>query len=70
MIKADWIKPGAVVIDFGVNFEDDKMVGDVAYDEVAEVAGMITPVPGGTGPMTNVMLMKNLLAAAERQAEG
>ncbi len=69
MIKGDWIKPGAVVIDFGVNFVDDKMTGDVAFDEAVEVAGMITPVPGGTGPMTNVMLMKNLIAAAEMQAQ-
>ena len=67
MIKGDWIKPGAVVIDFGVNFENDKMVGDVAFDEAVEIAGMITPVPGGTGPMTNVMLMKNLIEAAKRQ---
>jgi methylenetetrahydrofolate dehydrogenase (NADP+)/methenyltetrahydrofolate cyclohydrolase len=67
MIKGDWIKPGAVVIDFGVNFVDEKMVGDVAFDEAVEVAGMITPVPGGTGPMTNIMLMKNLIEAAGRQ---
>jgi methylenetetrahydrofolate dehydrogenase (NADP+)/methenyltetrahydrofolate cyclohydrolase len=69
MIKGGWIKPGAVVIDFGVNFVDDKMVGDVDYDEAVQVAGMITPVPGGTGPMTNIMLMKNLIEAAKRQAE-
>jgi methylenetetrahydrofolate dehydrogenase (NADP+)/methenyltetrahydrofolate cyclohydrolase len=68
MIKGDWIKPGAVVIDFGVNFEDDKMVGDVDYEAAVEVAGMITPVPGGTGPMTNVMLIKNVIEAARRQA--
>ena len=68
MIKKDWIKPGAVVIDFGVNFVDGKMTGDVAFDEAAEAAGMITPVPGGTGPMTNIMLMKNLIEAAKRQA--
>ena len=68
MIKGDWIKPGAVVIDFGINFVDGNMTGDVAFDEAAGVAGMITPVPGGTGPMTNVMLMKNLIEAAERQA--
>jgi methylenetetrahydrofolate dehydrogenase (NADP+)/methenyltetrahydrofolate cyclohydrolase len=67
MVKGDWIKPGAVVIDFGVNDVDGKMVGDVAYDEAADVAGMITPVPGGTGPMTNVMLMLNVLEAAKRQ---
>ncbi len=67
MIKGDWIKPGAVVIDFGVNFVDDEMTGDVAFEEAFEVAGMITPVPGGTGPMTNVMLMKNLIEAARIQ---
>jgi len=68
MIKGDWIKPGAVVIDFGVNFIGDKMVGDVDFDEAAEVAGMITPVPGGTGPMTNIMLMKNVITAAKLAA--
>ncbi len=68
MVKGDWVKPGAVVIDFGVNDVEGKMVGDVAYDQAAEVAGMITPVPGGTGPMTNVMLCLNLLEAAKRQA--
>jgi len=69
MIKGDWIKPGAVVIDFGVNFVDGEMVGDVDFNEAIEVAGMITPVPGGTGPMTNIMLMKNLIGAARRQVE-
>jgi len=68
MIKGDWIKPGAVVIDFGVNFVDGVIVGDVDFEEAKEVAGMITPVPGGTGPMTNIMLMKNVIAAARRQA--
>ncbi len=67
MIRGDWIKPGAVVVDFGVNDVGGKMVGDVAYEEAAEVAGLITPVPGGTGPMTNVMLCLNLLEAAKRQ---
>jgi methylenetetrahydrofolate dehydrogenase (NADP+)/methenyltetrahydrofolate cyclohydrolase len=65
MIKGDWIKPGAIVIDFGVNFIGDKMVGDVDFDEAVKVAGMITPVPGGTGPMTNIMLMKNVIEAAK-----
>lgn len=72
MVKKDWVKPGAVVIDVGVNRVDDptakrgyKLVGDVAYDEVSEVAGVITPVPGGVGPMTIAMLMKNTLRAAE-----
>jgi methylenetetrahydrofolate dehydrogenase (NADP+)/methenyltetrahydrofolate cyclohydrolase len=67
MIRGDWIKPGAVVIDFGVNDVEGKMVGDVAYDEAVEVAGMVTPVPGGTGPMTNIMLVKNVLEAAQRR---
>lgn len=66
MIKGDWIKPGAVVIDFGVNFVDGQMCGDVDFDEAVEVAGMITPVPGGTGPMTNIMLALNVLEAARR----
>jgi methylenetetrahydrofolate dehydrogenase (NADP+)/methenyltetrahydrofolate cyclohydrolase len=67
MIRGDWIKPGAVVVDFGVNDVEGKMVGDVAYAEAAEVAGLITPVPGGTGPMTNVILCLNLLEAAKGQ---
>jgi methylenetetrahydrofolate dehydrogenase (NADP+)/methenyltetrahydrofolate cyclohydrolase len=67
MVKGDWVKPGAVVVDFGVNDVEGKMVGDVAYEQAAEVAGMITPVPGGTGPMTNVMLCLNVLEAAKRQ---
>ena len=66
MIKGDWIKPGAVVIDFGVNFVEGQMCGDVDFDEAVEVAGMITPVPGGTGPMTNIMLALNVLEAARR----
>jgi methylenetetrahydrofolate dehydrogenase (NADP+)/methenyltetrahydrofolate cyclohydrolase len=68
MIRGDWIKPGAAVIDFGVNFVDGKMCGDVDYDEAAAVAGMITPVPGGTGPVTNIMLMNNVLEAAVLQS--
>ncbi len=67
LIKADMVKPGAVVIDFGVNFVDGEMCGDVDFDEVVQVAGMITPVPGGTGPMTNAILMRNVLEAAQRQ---
>jgi 5,10-methylene-tetrahydrofolate dehydrogenase/methenyl tetrahydrofolate cyclohydrolase len=72
MITGDMIKPGATVIDVGVNRIDDpqakrgyRLVGDVAYDEAADVAGAITPVPGGVGPMTIAMLMKNTLRAAE-----
>jgi methylenetetrahydrofolate dehydrogenase (NADP+)/methenyltetrahydrofolate cyclohydrolase len=69
LIKGDMVKPGAIVIDFGFNRLGDQWVGDVDFDEVKEVAGMITPVPGGTGSMTNVMLMRNVLEAATRQVE-
>jgi methylenetetrahydrofolate dehydrogenase (NADP+)/methenyltetrahydrofolate cyclohydrolase len=67
LIKGDMIKPGAVVIDFGFNQLGDQRVGDVDFEEAKEVAGMITPVPGGTGSMTNVILMRNVLEAAKRQ---
>ena len=67
LIKADMVKPGAVVIDFGFNRLGDKWVGDVDFDQVKLVASMITPVPGGTGSMTNVILMRNVLEAAKRQ---
>jgi methylenetetrahydrofolate dehydrogenase (NADP+)/methenyltetrahydrofolate cyclohydrolase len=67
MITADMIKPGAVVIDVGVNrIEGGKLVGDVDFDGALEVASAITPVPGGVGPMTITMLMKNTVLAAER----
>jgi methylenetetrahydrofolate dehydrogenase (NADP+)/methenyltetrahydrofolate cyclohydrolase len=64
MIKADMVKAGAVVIDVGVNRLDGRLVGDVAFSEVAEKASYITPVPGGVGPMTIAMLLKNTLNAA------
>ena len=65
MIKANMVKDGAVVIDVGVNrLESGKLVGDVAFNEVAPIASYITPVPGGVGPMTIAMLMKNTLEAA------
>ena len=72
MVRGVWIKPGAVVIDVGINrvpTEDGKgrLVGDVAFDEAAEVAAAITPVPGGVGPMTIAMLMRNTLVAAHRR---
>jgi methylenetetrahydrofolate dehydrogenase (NADP+)/methenyltetrahydrofolate cyclohydrolase len=72
MVRGDWIKPGATVIDVGINripTGDGKgrLVGDVAYDEAAEVAAAITPVPGGVGPMTIAMLMRNTLVAACRR---
>lgn len=66
LVTGEMVKPGAVVIDFGVNFLEGAMVGDVDYEAAAAVAGAITPVPGGTGPMTNVMLMQNTLQAARR----
>ena len=69
MVKADWVKPGAVVIDVGINRVDagagkTRLVGDVAYDEVAATASAITPVPGGVGPMTIAVLLRNTLVAA------
>jgi methylenetetrahydrofolate dehydrogenase (NADP+)/methenyltetrahydrofolate cyclohydrolase len=67
LIAADMVKPGATVLDFGFAKLDDRWVGDVDYEAVKEIAGAISPVPGGTGPMTNVMLMRNTLTAAERQ---
>jgi methylenetetrahydrofolate dehydrogenase (NADP+)/methenyltetrahydrofolate cyclohydrolase len=67
LITADMIKPGATVLDFGFAKLGDKWVGDVDYDAAKEVAGAISPVPGGTGPMTNAVLMRNTLTAAERQ---
>ena len=71
MVRGDWIKPGAVVIDVGINrIERDgkaRLVGDVAYAEAVKVAGAITPVPGGVGPMTIACLLQNTLTAACRQ---
>jgi methylenetetrahydrofolate dehydrogenase (NADP+)/methenyltetrahydrofolate cyclohydrolase len=70
MITADMVKEGAVVIDVGVNrLDNGKLVGDVAFDEVAARASCITPVPGGVGPMTIAMLMKNTLDAARMSAK-
>lgn len=65
-VTADMVKPGAVVIDVGINRVDGKVVGDVDFDAVREVAGWITPVPGGVGKMTITMLLRNTLDAAER----
>jgi 5,10-methylene-tetrahydrofolate dehydrogenase/methenyl tetrahydrofolate cyclohydrolase len=73
-VRGDWIKPGAAVIDVGINSKPDatkksgyRLVGDVNFEEAREVAGFITPVPGGVGPMTIAMLMRNTLHAAEIQ---
>jgi len=74
MVRGDWIQPGAAVIDVGVNAVDDptakkgyRLVGDVNFEEAKEVAGYITPVPGGVGPMTIAMLLKNTLDARKRR---
>ncbi len=75
MVKADWVKPGAIIIDVGINRVDDesrkrgyRLVGDVDFEDVKEVAGAITPVPGGVGPMTIAMLLSNTVTAAKRAA--
>ena len=65
LITADMVKPGATVIDVGINRLDGRLVGDVDFAGVREVAGKITPVPGGVGPLTVAMLMANTLLAAE-----
>ena len=66
MVTGDWIKPGAIVVDFGTTYTADGLKGDCEQESVAAVAGMLTPVPGGTGPVTNVMLMSNLLEAVTK----
>jgi methylenetetrahydrofolate dehydrogenase (NADP+) / methenyltetrahydrofolate cyclohydrolase len=65
LIDGSMVKPGAVVIDFGINVVDDKLVGDAAFESVSEVAGAMTPVPGGVGPVTNAVLARNLVQLAE-----
>ena len=75
MVKGSWVKPGAVVIDVGINRvpapekgqDKTKLVGDVDFGEASQVAGAITPVPGGVGPMTIACLLRNTLVAACRQ---
>jgi len=76
LVRGDWIKPGATVIDVGINRTEvmqngetkNRLVGDVNFEEASEVAGAITPVPGGVGPMTIVMLMANTLKSAQAAA--
>jgi methylenetetrahydrofolate dehydrogenase (NADP+)/methenyltetrahydrofolate cyclohydrolase len=76
MVKGDWIKPGAIVIDVGINRVEtvvdgqakSRLTGDVDFDSAASVAAAITPVPGGVGPMTIIMLMANTLTSARRFA--
>ena len=72
MIRGDWIKPGAVVIDVGINRVESgngksKLVGDVAFDDALGIAGHITPVPGGVGPMTIACLLQNTVTAFKAQ---
>ena len=65
MVEADWVKPGATVIDVGINRTDEGLCGDVDFDAVSEVAGAVSPVPGGVGPMTIACLLSNTVTAAE-----
>jgi methylenetetrahydrofolate dehydrogenase (NADP+)/methenyltetrahydrofolate cyclohydrolase len=67
MVKGSWVRPGATVIDVGINRTDQGLVGDVEFASAAEAAGLITPVPGGVGPMTIAMLLRNTLEAARLQ---
>jgi methylenetetrahydrofolate dehydrogenase (NADP+)/methenyltetrahydrofolate cyclohydrolase len=68
MVRGDWVKPGATVVDVGINRTDAGLVGDVEFESAATVAGLITPVPGGVGPMTVAMLLRNTLEAAKAHA--
>lgn len=70
MVQGDWVRPGATVIDVGINRVGEKLVGDVAFDEVSQVAGVITPVPGGVGPMTIACLLENTFDAAVKRRGG
>jgi methylenetetrahydrofolate dehydrogenase (NADP+)/methenyltetrahydrofolate cyclohydrolase len=69
MVTAEWVKPGATVIDVGVNRLDGGLVGDVDFEAVSERAGAITPVPGGVGPMTIACLLRNTVLAAQAAAQ-
>ena len=65
LVDGSMVRPGAVVVDFGINVVDDRLVGDAAFESVSQVAGAITPVPGGVGPVTNAVLARNLVELAE-----
>ncbi|MCX5642827.1 MAG: bifunctional 5,10-methylenetetrahydrofolate dehydrogenase/5,10-methenyltetrahydrofolate cyclohydrolase [Candidatus Omnitrophica bacterium] len=67
LVKGEWVKEGAIVVDVGINRVADKLVGDVEFDEAEKRAAWITPVPGGVGPLTVAMLVRNTVAAAEKQ---
>jgi len=66
LVTGAWIKPGATVVDFGTTYTADGVRGDCDQESVAAVAGLLTPVPGGTGPVTNAMLLRNVIAATKR----
>jgi methylenetetrahydrofolate dehydrogenase (NADP+)/methenyltetrahydrofolate cyclohydrolase len=68
MVQGDWVREGATVIDVGINRTDGGLVGDVDFDAASQRAGLITPVPGGVGPMTIAMLLRNTVTAARAQA--
>jgi methylenetetrahydrofolate dehydrogenase (NADP+)/methenyltetrahydrofolate cyclohydrolase len=68
MVKGDWLKPGATVIDVGINRVEGRLVGDVDFAGASQVAGAITPVPGGVGPMTIAVLLRNTVVAAHARA--
>ncbi|CAK4236390.1 unnamed protein product [Aphanomyces euteiches] len=68
-VRGEWLKPGCVVIDVGINFIGEKMVGDVCFDEAMGIASAITPVPGGVGPMTIAMLLNNVYTSFARRIE-
>jgi methylenetetrahydrofolate dehydrogenase (NADP+) / methenyltetrahydrofolate cyclohydrolase len=70
MITGDMLKPGAVVVDVGINVVDGKLTGDVDFASASRVASAITPVPGGVGPLTNAILLTHLVQAARDQARG
>ncbi len=70
LVTGEMVAPGATVVDVATNFVDGKLTGDVVFDEASRVAGAVSPVPGGVGPLTNLMLVRNLLEAARLQAAG
>jgi methylenetetrahydrofolate dehydrogenase (NADP+)/methenyltetrahydrofolate cyclohydrolase len=70
LIKGSWIKPGAIVIDVGINVVGGKVIGDVEFDEARKRAAFISPVPGGVGPVTVMMVMKNAVEAFKLQRAG
>ncbi len=68
LVSGEMLKPGAVVVDVGINVTEDGLVGDVDFESAAQVASAITPVPGGVGPLTNAILLTHLMRAARDQA--